>query len=119
VGYKVALCQRDIAIYGAIGLSGLVYAVLRWYREVRPLTWWLYIIVGVLPMLVDGGYQWVSNAIAAFFPSLPITPHETTPLLRVITGTLFGWATVWLAYPYVQETMDEFRERLHQRFGWR
>ena len=118
VGYKVALCQRDIAIYGAIGLSGLAYGLSRRYRKVRPLSWWLYIVVGVLPMLVDGGYQLVTNAIPALFPSFPITPHETTPLLRVITGSLFGWATVWLAYPYVQETMEEFQETLHRRFGW-
>jgi hypothetical protein len=29
LGYKVALCQRDTAIYGAITLSGLGYALLR------------------------------------------------------------------------------------------
>jgi hypothetical protein len=50
------------------------------------------------------------------FPNIAIQPYETTPLMRTITGTLFGWATVWLAYPYVQETMDEVRQSLEQRF---
>jgi hypothetical protein len=37
--------------------------------------------------------------------------------MRVITGALFGLATVWLAYPIFQETMEELRESLHQRLG--
>lgn len=118
VGYKLAMCQRDIAIFGVILLSGLAYGFVRSRWKVRPLRWWAYIAVGVLPLIVDGGYQLATHAVSALFPSSFITPHETTPLLRAITGSLFGWATVWMAYPYVQETMDEFREKAHQRFGW-
>jgi len=118
LGYKVALCQRDTAIYGAILLFGLVYALLRRRWKVPPLPWWAYILLGLLPMAIDGSYQFLSYALSFLLPGSPITPHETTPLMRVITGALFGVATVWLAYPYVQETMDEFRETLHQRFGW-
>jgi uncharacterized membrane protein len=33
--------------------------------------------------------------------------RESDWLLRTITGCLFGMATVWLAYPYVQEAMDD------------
>jgi uncharacterized membrane protein len=125
VGYKVALCQRDVAIYGTITLSGLVYGVLRRRREVKPLPWWAYILFGIMPMLLDGGFQWISYILPALqdlIPFLPdwniLAPHETVPFMRYLTGALFGWATVWLAYPYVQETMDEFQETLHRRFGW-
>lgn len=118
VGYKVAFCQRDVAIYGFICLAGLLFGLLRRRGKVQPLKWWLYISLGILPMLIDGGYQFLSYGVSIVLPRLPITPHETTPLLRTVTGALFGWATVWLAYPYVQETMDEFRESLHKRFGW-
>jgi uncharacterized membrane protein len=120
LGYKVAFCQRDTAIYGAIFLSGLIYGLLRdllgW--DIRPLPWWAYIGLGIMPMGIDGGYQLLSYAIPTFFPNFPITlkPHETTPLMRVITGLLFGWATVWLSYPYVQESMDEIEQSLQQRF---
>jgi len=116
VGYKIAHCQRCAAIYGAILLFGLLYALGR--RRVRSLPWWAYIGFGIVPMLLDGGYQFLSYVLSIFWPDGPIIPHETTPAMRVITGTLFGLATVWLAYPLVQETMDEFRETLHQRFGW-
>ena len=115
LGYKMALCERCTAIYGAIFLFGLLYVLGR--RRVRPLPWWGY-VAGLLPMALDGGYQFLSYAITYFFPNFAIISYESTPLMRTITGALFGLATVWLAYPLVQETMDEFRETLHQRFGW-
>ena len=118
VGYKVALCQRDTAIYGAILLFGLVYGLLRRRFKVVPLPWWAYLGFGILPMLLDGGYQFLSYALATLWPAGPIAAHETTPALRLITGALFGLATVWLAYPLVQEAMDDFRRTLQQRFGW-
>ena len=115
VGYKVALCQRDTAIYTAIFVAGLVYGLVRRRVRVRPLPWWAYLGLGVLPMLVDGGYQWISYALATLVPSLAVMPHETTPALRVITGALFGLCTVWLAYPHVQDTMEEVRESLESK----
>ncbi len=116
LGYKMALCQRCIAIHGSIVLFGLLYTLGR--RRVRSLPWWAYIGFGIVPMLLDGGYQFISYALPMFWPDGPVIPHETTPAMRLITGVLFGLATVWLAYPLVQETMDEFRETLQQRFGW-
>jgi uncharacterized membrane protein len=116
VGYKMALCQRCMSIHGAIFVFGLLYALGR--RHVRPLPIWAYIVFGLLPMAVDGGFQFLSYAIPLILPSLSIVPYETTPFMRMLTGVLFGLATVWLAYPYVQEAMDEFRESLQQRFGW-
>jgi uncharacterized membrane protein len=120
LGYKVAFCQRCTATYGAIFLSGLVYGLLRsvlgW--EIKPLRWWVYIGLGIVPMGLDGGYQFLSYALPLLIPSIPISPHETTALMRVVTGVLFGWATVWLAYPYVEETMDDIRWSLQRRFGW-
>ncbi|MEA3340645.1 MAG: DUF2085 domain-containing protein [Chloroflexota bacterium] len=115
MGYKVAFCQRDVAIYGAIFLAGLLYTLGR--QRVRPLPWWGYLL-GLLPMGMDGGYQLLSSLIPYLFPDFPISPYESTPLTRTITGGIFGLVTIWLAYPYVQETMDEFRETLHRRFGW-
>ena len=118
LGYKVALCQRDTALYGAILLGGLVYGLARRRWQVRPLPFWAYVVFGVVPMLLDGGYQFLSYLVAFVWPAGPLQPHETMPALRLITGALFGLATVWLAYPYVQETMDDLRKTLQQRFGW-
>lgn len=118
LGYKVAFCQRDTAIYGAILLSGLLFAVVRRGGRVRPLAWWAYILLGLVPMGLDGGYQLLSYALPVVFPRISLQPFETTPFMRVLTGGLFGWATVWLAYPYVQESMDDVRESLQRRLGW-
>jgi len=118
LGYKVAFCQRDVAIYGAIFLFGLLYGMLRRHWDVRPLPWWAYILLGLVPMGLDGGYQFLSYALPLIFPGISLEPYETTPLMRLITGTLFGWATVWLAYPYVQSSMEDVRASLEQRFEW-
>lgn len=116
LGYKVALCQRDTAIYGAILLFGLAYSYLRRHK-LQPLSWWLYIGVGIVPMGIDGGFQWLAYVINSIYTDFPA--YDTIPLLRVITGALFGIATVWLAYPHIQAAMDEFRETLQKRFGWK
>ncbi len=116
MGYKMALCERCTATHGAIFLFGLLYALAR--RRVRPLPWWAYIGFGLLPMALDGGYQFLSYALPLLMPGFPIVPHESTPLMRTLTGALFGLATVWLAYPLVQEAMDEFHGTLQRRFEW-
>ena len=90
-GNQMAFCQRDVAIYASMCAAGLVYARRR--RRVRPLRWWLYGLA-LLPMAVDGGTQLIGW-------------RESTWELRVMTGAVFGVATVWLAYPYVEQTIDE------------
>jgi len=48
VGYKVALCQRDIAIYGGILFAGLAFGALR--KSLKPLPIGLWFLLGVLPV---------------------------------------------------------------------
>lgn len=108
LGYKVALCQRDTAIYGSILLAGLAYAM---SRRWSPLPFWAYIVFGVVPIGLDGGLQLVTYLLAYVLPDLAVTPLESSPLRRVITGTLFGVATVWLVYPRLQEVAAEIVEK--------
>ena len=105
VGYQVAFCQRDVSIYGTIFLAGLLFGFVR--RWLRPLPIWAYGLIGIIPIGLDGGLQ-------LFFPAL-----ESNPARRVLTGALFGLATVWLAYPYIEESAVEVLETLEQRFGWK
>jgi uncharacterized membrane protein len=111
LGYKVALCERDVAIYGAMLLGGLIYALLR-RRGVRAMPFWLFLLVGVVPMGLDGGSQFIS----LFVPGFP--PRESVWQLRLITGALFGLSLIWLAYPNIQEGMQESGELLAVRYGW-
>ncbi|MBN1976656.1 MAG: DUF2085 domain-containing protein [Anaerolineae bacterium] len=118
LGFKIALCQRDVAIYGTIMLAGLAYAQLRHLVKIRPIPLWIYFAFGIVPIGMDGGYQWVTYTLDILLTNSPIPVHETTPLLRTLTGALFGLATAWLAYPHVQDAMDDFRKTLQKRFEW-
>lgn len=102
IGYKVAFCQRDVAIYAGILLAGLFFGLVR--RRIRPLPIWIWFLLGIVPIALDGGTQLISN-----LPLLNFPVRETIPALRSITGALFGVVNVWLAYPYVEETMQETR----------
>lgn len=100
-GYKVAICQRDIAIYSAVLVTGLLYAFLshRADRPLRALNWKLYILL-LIPIALDGGSQLVGL-------------RESDWFLRSLTGALFGAASVWLAYPHVDGAMREMLSEIH------
>lgn len=103
VGYKVALCQRDVGIYGGILLFGMIFSLSN--RRIKSLPWYLWIIIGILPIAIDGFSQLLSQ------PPINLMPiRESTPLLRTITGGLFGLTTAWFGYPMVEETMREIRK---------
>lgn len=99
-GFKVALCERDVAMYLGILLAGLAYALLR--PNLKPLHWMLWLALGVVPIALDGGSQLVSQLPFGLLPF-----RESTALLRTITGALFGVMSVWFAYPNVQESMRD------------
>ena len=98
VGYKVGLCQRDVAIYGSIFLAGVAFTFLR--HRLKPLPIWAWFIIGILPIALDGGSQLITS-----LPFVPFPWRESTPFFRSLTGMLFGVANVWMAYPYVEEMM--------------
>lgn len=97
-GYKVALCQRDVAIYGSIFLAGVAFTFLR--NRLKPLPIWAWFIIGILPIALDGGSQLITS-----LPFVPFPWRESTPFFRSLTGMLFGVANVWMAYPHVEEIM--------------
>jgi len=108
LGYKMALCERDIAIYGAILLFGVIFTVTG--RRIKPLPWYLWIIIGLGPIGLDGFSQLLSQSGLAIFNWLPL--RESTPLLRTLTGGLFGLATAWFGYPYLEESVLENRHEM-------
>jgi len=106
-GYKIALCQRDIAIYGAIILFGFIFAITG--RRLPPLHWAAWLFIAIAPMGLDGFSQLFSQLGIPFIDQL-LPYRESTPTLRVITGFLFGFGTAWFGLPYVEESMRETRE---------
>lgn len=114
VGYKVALCQRDVAIYAAIVVFGLLYALTG--RRIRPLHWAAWLLISIAPLGLDGFSQLFSQiGLPLVSDWLPF--RESTPTLRVITGFLFGFGTAWFGLPYVEESMRETRDALVQKFA--
>ena len=107
VGYKVALCERDIAIYLAILAFGIVFALTG--RRIKSLHWVLWILIGIAPIGLDGFSQLFSQFNWQWLASI-VPYRESTPLLRVLTGALFGLCTAWFAYPNVEESMNETRQ---------
>lgn len=107
LGYKVALCERDVAIYGAMLLFGVVFSLTG--RRLRPLHWFLWILLGMGPIGLDGFSQLFSQFNLPWLATL-LPYRESTPFLRAFTGGLFGWMTAWYAYPYIEESMRETRQ---------
>ncbi|MEM9776093.1 MAG: DUF2085 domain-containing protein [Chloroflexota bacterium] len=108
MGYKMALCERDIAIYFFIFVMGLIYGLVSRRREVKPIRFITFVIFFLLPIGWDGfsqlfGYFFEimgSDALQTLF-----YVRESTPLLRSGTGALFGTGVVWLIYPHIAQGM--------------
>ena len=96
IGFKIAVCERDVAIYGTMLLVGLLFWFVR--NRLRPLRAREFGLL-ILPMAVDGLGQLVGL-------------WTSTWVSRVVTGALFGLAAVWLVYPYLQEGMTQVHREM-------
>ncbi len=114
VGYKMALCERDIAIYSGIFLFGLIFALTE--RRIKPLHWMVWVVLGMGPIGLDGFSQLFSQMDWGFLASI-LPYRESTPFLRVLTGVIFGVATAWFAYPYMEESFSETRQFFVKKFA--
>jgi uncharacterized membrane protein len=90
LGYKVAFCSRNVAIYAAVLAAGLLYA--RVGQRLSPLSFMGYAFL-IAPMAIDGLTQLVGW-------------RESTWELRTLTGLLFGAASVWLVYPRLDPVLQ-------------
>ena len=82
LGWKLAFCERDLAIYLGLLIVGLLYAR---RRHLQPAGFLPYTVL-ILPMALDGFTQLFGW-------------RESTWELRVSTGLLFGLASAWLVLP--------------------
>lgn len=88
-GYQMCLCARCLAIYTTMLLTGLVLLFVRKYRNVPTITWWMWALAA-LPMALDGGTQLFGL-------------RESSLLLRLVTGTLFGLGTALFTLPQIEQ----------------
>jgi uncharacterized membrane protein len=118
IGWKVAFCERDVAIYGALLLGGLIYMIPPVRRRLGPMPWWAYILIGVAPIGIDGFSQLLSQYPYNLIPPFNLLPYrESTATLRTLTGALFGISNAWLALPYLKVSLEEIRGELERKLG--
>jgi uncharacterized membrane protein len=90
-GHQIALCQRNLALYGSLWLSSVIFHFVR--HRVPPLDWRVLVIM-LLPMAIDGVTQLFGW-------------RQSTWELRTITGALFGSGVAWFALPFIQRSVDD------------
>ncbi len=98
MGWKTAICQRCIAIYLAMAVFCLIFFLSR--NRIKAVKTLPALVFGALPMALDGG----SQAVGKLFPGT-VLERESTPLLRCLTGALFGFFLCWYLLPRIEESL--------------
>lgn len=94
-GYKVVLCQRDTAIYAGL----LIFIIAYWIsgNRIKAIPWYLWILLAIAPIGLDGFWQLFSQLGMRVLSWLPA--RESTPYIRVLTGAFFGIFSAWFIVP--------------------
>jgi uncharacterized membrane protein len=106
LGYQVAFCHREAAMYTALFVGGLLFALVRHRWNVPPIR---LRTVGylLLPMMLDGTTHLVNDLLPGVL--LRSADHSIGSLnwwLRMSTGLLFAVAMVLGFYTRLEQTMD-------------
>lgn len=112
-GYKVALCQRDIAIYASMLIFGLLFVLSG--RRIKSIKWYIWVFIAIVPIGFDGVSQ-LPGLMSSLPDWLPI--RESNPTLRTITGSLFGFFTAWYLFPLIEESMLETRTIITEKIKY-
>ncbi|RLG19700.1 hypothetical protein DRN67_02055 [Candidatus Micrarchaeota archaeon] len=83
--YAFAVCARDMPLYLMMFIAGLAYPLMRRIDTTKTPPLWFFLLA-VAPLAIDGLLQ-----LWGF--------HESSNLLRIITGTLAGIAVPFYAIP--------------------
>ncbi len=118
LGYKMALCERDMAIFGALLIGGVAYGAARrrWQINALPIIW--FVIIGMGPIALDGFSQlfgYYGLTIPWIGEHLPV--RESTPFLRTATGAWFGLCVAWLALPQMDAGVRDLVSRSDTPYG--
>lgn len=106
MGYKMALCERDMAIFGFLLVGGLLYGALRRRMTIKPLPLLLFVLLGMGPIGLDGFSQLFGYYGTYLEPLERLFPlRESTPFMRTATGAWFGLCVAWLALPHIDAGM--------------
>ena len=108
-GYKTAICQRDIAMYFSLLAFGLFFAIKN--KRIKSIPFGIWLVAGVIPLGLDGLTQYLENYSLPFFGNFM---RESTPLLRTITGCLFGLLTGGYIFPTLESMLNRNNLEKHE-----
>jgi uncharacterized membrane protein len=124
-GWKVAWSDRMVYMYGSIWLMALLYAILRRYRQPRPISLFLCVLL-VLPMAIDAGThflsdldgftagfrytnEWLAVLTAHVLPSgfyAGDSLGSFNSWMRLLSSVTLAIGCVWLTFPYIDRSMQ-------------
>jgi uncharacterized membrane protein len=90
-GHQLGFCERNLSIYTAMFIGSLIFVLSK--KRLPGIPWWVWLLM-ILPMAWDGFTQMFGL-------------RESTWVLRVITGSLFGFANIWFVFPLMHKTLQE------------
>ena len=123
MGYKMALCERDIGIYLFVFVGGFLYTILHKRIYIPPLSLWAFILIGMGPVGIDGftqlfGYTFSPDSFFGRFTpflSQAYPLRESPPIFRALTGAWFGLTLAWLAFPRIAPGMADTKKQLEEK----
>ncbi|MBX5450517.1 DUF2085 domain-containing protein [Thermogemmatispora sp.] len=88
-GHPLGMCERNFSIYASMFVGSLAFLLSK--RRLPGIPWWLWAFT-LLPIALDGFTQMFGW-------------RESTPLLRVLTGTIFGLGNVLFVLPLIERNL--------------
>lgn len=102
LGHQVAFCHRCAAMYTAIVVGGLLFALMR--RSIRPRPLRLAGLL-LLPITLDGGSHLIDDVLRLGWRGGGDAIGTPNFWLRMITGALVGLAVLLVVYPRVDRDL--------------
>lgn len=87
--HPLGMCERNFSIYASMFVGSLLFVLSK--RRLPGIPWWLWALT-LVPIALDGFTQMFGW-------------RESTPLLRVLTGTIFGLGNVLFVLPLIERNL--------------
>lgn len=103
IGYKIAICVRDIGLYLGLAITAIYSYVRVKAKKMPKLRWWVIALL-IAPMVVDGLFQSYLELIdSSWLPASFVDGYIANNLKRVVTGFLFGAGFGLGLIPYMMD----------------
>jgi uncharacterized membrane protein len=137
IGWKVAWSDRMVYMYGTMWVAALLFGILQRRHRIRPLRLLTFGLL-MLPMAIDGithflsdmsgglggGFrysnQWLAELTSNTLPRwfyVGDALGSFNAWMRLFSGLAFGFAVIWLAFPYLNESLRESGSTLRRKLA--